>query len=183
MKSYQGHFLIASPHLNDPNFLRAVVLLIQHSDEGAFGVILNRPIDKTIQELWEEVNEPPCTSQKHLNLGGPVSGPLMAVHNQEAASEAEILPGIFFSAQKEHLEALVAEDPPQLKLFVGHSGWGAGQLEHELKQGAWMISAATPELVFLEEEHLWQRLTRQLGQAMLVSVLKIKHVPDDPNLN
>jgi putative transcriptional regulator len=183
MKSLQGHLLVASPYLTDPNFARAVVLLIQHNDEGAFGVVLNRPGDKTVKELWEAVEEPSCDCRKQIHVGGPVSGPLMAIHTDSSLSEVEVVPGVFFSAQKEHLERLVETDPQKLKVFVGHSGWGSGQLESELKQGAWLTTPATAEYIFFDDEEVWKRVTRCIGNTMVVSALRLKHVPEDPSLN
>ena len=183
MKLLQGQLLVASPHLEDPNFARSVILLIQHGEDGTFGLVLNRPIDKTIQELWQEVEEAPCVSRQHINLGGPVSGPLMALHTEQPLGEIEILPGVYFSAQKEHLEDLVQRPNVQLKLFIGHSGWSEGQLESEMDQGAWLVAPATAAYIFLAEEELWPQVSRQIGAAVLATSLKIKHVPDDPSVN
>lgn len=189
MKSLQGKLLIASPHMADPNFARTVILLIQHSDEGAFGVVLNRALDKTVRELWAEVEEPPCDNQQHLNLGGPVSGPLMALHDDaglhvEAQQEAmEVLPGVFFAHEKTQLSSLVQKTKVHFKMFIGHSGWGEGQLESELKQGAWLTLPATAELVFFEEERLWSVVTRQVGGQFYRDVLKIKGLPKEPGMN
>jgi putative transcriptional regulator len=183
MNSLQGHFLAASPHLQDPNFVHTVVLLIQHDTDGALGVVLNRPTDKTIQQLWEDVHEPSCDNQQHLHLGGPVSGPLMALHTVPALGEFEVLPGLYFSTQKDHLEELVQSDDSRSRLFVGHSGWGGGQLENELQQGAWLTTPATLEDVFFDESQLWRRVTRQITGRMMQEALKIKHVPDDPTVN
>ena len=153
-KSLRGHFLVASPHMLDPNFAQTVVLLIQHSAEGAFGVVLNRSTRKTVQELWEEVHEGHCENRQFLNLGGPVSGPLMALHTDPELGELEIVPGLFFSADKTHLEQLVDKADLRLKMFVGHSGWGGGQLENELAQGAWLTAPASLEEVFRDEQEL-----------------------------
>ena len=183
MNSLRSHFLAASPYLEDPNFLQTVVLLIQHDADGALGVVLNRPTDKTVQQLWEEVHEPPCDNQQHLYLGGPVSGPLMALHTVAALGDLEVLPGLFFSTQKEHLEELVKRDEAQSRVFVGHSGWGGGQLETELRQGAWLTMPATLEEVFFDETQLWRRVTREISSGMMRAALKIKHMPEDPSLN
>ena len=77
MESLEGQLLVATPQLMDPNFARTLVLLIQHTDEGALGVVVNRPLGKTIQELWREVGSAPCHSRQPIYLGGPVPGPLM----------------------------------------------------------------------------------------------------------
>jgi putative transcriptional regulator len=183
MRSLQGHLLVASPHLADPNFVKTVVLLIHHSEEGAFGVVLNRPADNTIRELWEQVAETPCQSSRPVNVGGPVAGPLMAIHTVEKLAELEILPGVYFAAQREHLEELLGQNDRPYRVFVGHSGWGGGQLENELKEGAWLTTPATVHQVFDDDDQLWKNVAQHIGEAMLTSTLKIKHVPKDPSMN
>jgi len=91
VESLQGHLLIASPHLADPNFARTVVLMVQHSDQGALGVVLNRPTSKTVKELWKEVGDAPCHTEAPVCLGGPVSGPLMAVHTNQFFAEIDMV--------------------------------------------------------------------------------------------
>lgn len=183
MENLKGHLLVASPHLADPNFVRTVVLLIHHSEDGAFGVVLNRPADNTIKELWEQVGETPCRSNRQVNVGGPVAGPLMAVHTDKRLGEVEILPGLYFAAQRDHLEDLFRQEGRPFRVFVGHSGWGGGQLENELKEGAWLTTPATVDHVFADDGELWRRVAQHIGESMLISSLKIKHVPEDPTVN
>jgi putative transcriptional regulator len=184
MKSLKGLILVASPHLLDPNFVRTVVLMLHHSEEGAFGVVLNRPAENTIKQLWEKIGEGPCESDQLIHVGGPVSGPLIALHTDELASEMEVLPGLFFAAQRENLEKVLQQKKSPVRLFVGHAGWGGGQLEQELKEGAWLTSPASPEYIFYDlDVDLWKEVSKQIGDAMLTSSLGIKHVPEDPSLN
>ena len=183
MHSLKGHLLVASPHLLDPNFVRTVVLLIHHSEEGAFGVVLNRPADNTIKELWEQVGETPCESDRRVNVGGPVAGPLMAVHTDKHLGELEILPGVYFAAQRDHLEELFGQKERPYLVFVGHSGWGGGQLENELKEGAWLTTPATADQVFDDDADLWKKVAQHIGESVLTSALNIKHVPKNPSVN
>jgi len=183
MESLAGHVLIASPHLLDPNFVRTVVLLIHHTEEGAFGVVLNRPAENTVRDLWKEVSESPCENRGYVNMGGPVSGPLIALHTDSVLSEVEILPGLYFAAQRENLEKLLARHDDRVRIFVGHSGGGGGQLESELEQGSWLTAPATVEYVFYDEGDLWKKVTQKVGESMLTSALKIKHLPPDPSAN
>jgi putative transcriptional regulator len=176
--------LLASPQLLDPNFAKSVVLLIEHNEQGALGVVLNRPTSKTVRELWQELGQPPCQSQRPVCLGGPVSGPLMAVHAAAELAEVEIVAGAYFSAKKQHLDQLVQRpDGTLVKLFVGHAGWGPGQLEAEIEQGAWHSMPATAENIFDEDPDLWQRLMQSLRGTELPALLKIKHIPADPRVN
>ena len=112
MESLEGQLLLASPQLLDPNFVRTVVLLVEHNDMGALGLVINRPTGKTVQELWKQVGESPCESQQPVHLGGPVSGPLMAIHTADGLAEMEIAEGVFFAAKKQNLDELVRRDVP-----------------------------------------------------------------------
>ncbi len=183
MSSLSGHLLVASPHLLDPNFMKTVVLLVQHTQQGALGVIVNRPISKSVQDLWREVGGGPCANTQPVYLGGPVPGPLMAVHCEELLSELQIIPGVFFSASKQNLDALVMRPDPALKIFVGHSGWGPGQLDQELAQGAWLTTPGSAEFLFFHPGELWQTVSRHIGRSLLQSMLNIKRAPDDPRVN
>jgi putative transcriptional regulator len=183
MESLEGQLLVASPQLLDPNFARSLVLLIQHNQEGAFGLVVNRPITKTIQELWREVGSAPCKSRQPIYLGGPVPGPLMALHDKRPLAEREVVPGVLFAAKKPHLDQLVLSEEPAYKVFVGHSGWGAGQLENELHQGAWRTLPATAEYVFSTDDTLWETVFREIGHELLKSMLHVKDLPPDPTVN
>ncbi len=175
--------MVASQNLLDPNFVKTVVLLVQHTDEGALGLVVNRPIGKTVQDLWREVGGGPCNNNQPVYLGGPVPGPLMAVHCEQSLAEIEIIPSLFFSASKENLDALVMKSDPALKIFIGHSGWGPDQLDQELEQGAWLTTPTTVDLAFYESSELWVTVSRFIGRSMMQSMLNLKEIPDDPTVN
>ncbi|MBI3467571.1 MAG: YqgE/AlgH family protein [Planctomycetes bacterium] len=182
-ESLRGRLLIASPKLVDPNFHRTVVLMIQHTDDGALGLVLNRSTGKLLQNIWSEVSEKPCDEDLVLHLGGPVPGPLMAVHAAEWLSDSEVLPGVFFSVDPEKIEEIVCLKGLVRKVFVGHSGWAGGQLENELTQGGWLTMPATSEHAFHERDELWEEITKQLCDSILLSKFKSQHVPKDASLN
>ncbi len=182
--SLQGCLLVATPDLRDPNFHHSVVLMVRHTaDEGALGVILNRPSSTSVREVWKEVSQAPCESDTRLHLGGPVAGPLMALHGQPFESEIEVLPGLHFCADLESLQKLLSLNEQPLKLFVGYAGWSPGQLEAELEQGSWRVGPATLEQVFDNSDSLWEQSLRQIAGAQMVELLGIKHVPPDPMMN
>lgn len=183
MKSLTAHFLIASGDLADPNFLRSVVLIFRHNEEGAAGVILNRRMTATVKQIWEQVSEEPCDCEAPLHMGGPVEGPLMALHADEALSEMPVLAGVYVSTGREMLEKLVEQNQEPLRFFVGYAGWGSGQLERELREGSWLAAPATAEQVFGTVDDLWQQLTRSIVSRAFLSALNIKHVPPDVSLN
>jgi putative transcriptional regulator len=183
MQSYKGHLLVASPKMLDPNFSRSVVLLIQHDEGGAFGIVLNRPSPHRMRDVWERVSEQPCPSEEQLHIGGPIEGPLMALHTRSPLAECEVVPGVHFSARKEAIEELVTHSGEPFRLFAGYAGWGPGQLESELAEGAWLTWPARAELVFDEAASLWQRAAKELSEDVVFSSLKIKHRPADPSAN
>lgn len=181
--SLQGQLLVASPRLKDSGFSRAVVLLLRHDENGAMGVLLNRPTAETISGLWKKVSRTRCTNQAHVSFGGPVSGPVFALHDRSNLAEFEIPPGVFLAAEKGHLEALVTQTKQPLRLFVGHAGWEQGQLEQEIAAGAWHVTPARREHIFNEVDDLWGAVMRQIGHSFVRDVLKIKQIPANPSLN
>ena len=183
MASLQGNFLTASPQLADGNFNRSVVLMVKHDEDGAFGLVLNRPTENTVAEVWKLVTEQPSDCQEPIYLGGPVQGPLVAVHALRDAAEAEILDGVYFSAHKDQLRQVVEAEKPHFRLFTGYSGWGKGQLEAELEAGGWLVSPATAELVFHDKDDLWERIMQAIAQQIMAPSVRTKHLPHDPALN
>jgi putative transcriptional regulator len=178
-----GQFLIATKILRDSNFLRSVVLPVRHDDEGAFGLVLNRPMDAQLDQIWEQLSETPCARSEPLYVGGPVEGPFTALHTNEALSDLEVSSGLYFSGEKSHLEQLIASDEVPARFFVGFAGWGPGQLEAELNEQAWLTTGATIETIFSDPADLWERVNRSIAQAGVLSALHIKHVPPNPSLN
>lgn len=183
MKSLQGQFLVASPHLSDPNFYKGVVLMIKHDEDGAMGLILNRPTDNTVADMWRLVVERDIDCRQPVFFGGPVQGPPLALHRLKSAAEAEVLPGIFFTADQDKLEELTQQSAKPYRFFLGYAGWAAGQLEDELSSGGWLTIKAKKSLVFSKDVDLWELVTRTIGENILTKAIKVKHVPDDPSLN
>lgn len=181
-QSLRGHLLVAARKLVDPNFRCTVVLIVQHGEDGALGVILNRPSNASIRDIWAKISDTPCDSDECLAFGGPVPGPLMAVHTAESWSEVEVLPGIHFSVQRDHLNQLVTSAGESLRLFFGHSGWAPGQLESEMEQGSWHTTRATADHVFRPAPDQWAAVMREIAQSVF-EPLHLGDVPDDPTVN
>jgi putative transcriptional regulator len=181
-KSLQGQLLIASPELRDPNFFHTVVLLVQHTPEGALGLVLNRPSNTSLQEVWSKVSETECESAEVLHMGGPCPGPLVTLHTEAECGEVEVFPGVFFTAASEKLEELVTHKEG-VRFFVGYAGWGGGQLESEMKEGSWRTLSAAHDHIFRADGDLWERVIKQAAGASLLSILRIKHVPADVRMN
>ncbi len=163
--------LLSMPQLIDPNFNRTVVLLCKHSDEGAFGLVVNRPLVTSGRVV---INlEPPVTPDHDLQvwIGGPVephrSWILVGEEpgDREEATGRRIADGLYLSTSPDLLRRLLEPSAPlRSRLMVGYSGWGPGQLEAELQASAWLISDIDCELIFsTPPERMWEAAIRRLG--------------------
>ena len=182
MKCVQGHFLVAAGGQLDPNFAETVILVVDHNDRGALGVVINRP-GNVASRVFAARAARRRPAKPRLYRGGPVTGPLMAVHTDERLGELEILPGVFFSARERNVRSLVQQRERPYKVFVGYAGWSAGQLENELERGVWRIAAATPDQVFSESDDLWHRLSRQAFPLQLHELFNSYDLPTNPLFN
>lgn len=183
MKSLAGQFLVASPHLRDPNFARTVVLMLQHEEQGALGVVINRPGDKTVDEVWEMIGNEPVGCDQAVHVGGPVPGPLIAIHDQRKLAEKEVLPQLYMSMQKDSIEQLVQKSGATFRLFSGHAGWGGGQLESEMNAGGWLTSPAEPLEVFADPDAIWKEVCGKIGRRIIAPNIPPDRMPIDPGLN
>jgi putative transcriptional regulator len=182
MNSMAGHLLVAVPELPDTNFFRTVVLMFQHDEQGAAGLILNRPSHVRLAEVWSQFSESACSSQQFLHIGGPVSGPLLIVHTCLEAGESAIFPGVYLSAEKKNIEQVCLQTEHPFKAFSGYSGWGPGQLEQEMKVGGWLSTAAEMDHVFADGDELWKSVCEAIGQQILLPQVRRKFT-NDPSLN
>ncbi|MEM8865965.1 MAG: YqgE/AlgH family protein [Planctomycetota bacterium] len=183
MNFLAGNLLVASRKLRDPNFMRTVVMLLEHNDDGALGVVLNRQADRTVSEVWDAIDAEPCDNHQDMNLGGPVPGPLIALHTAEDLADTRILPGLFMSMQRDNIDQLVRQEEHPFRLYTGNSGWGGGQLEAELKQGGWLTAPADADDVFADPGELWVDVTRRIGLSIVLPGVDPEEVPDDPTVN
>ena len=180
MKSLAGHFLIAAPKLLDPNFSKCVVLMVQHGDAGAMGVVMNRPLEVTVRQAAEQVLGAASIADGVLFHGGPCEAMLGVVHQEFSVAETEIAPGLFYTTSKERVEELLDQPAGKMKFVVGYAGWGPGQLETEMESGSWLSGPANPIQVFGPTEKLWQRLNTE---ASLRRYVPAHMIPDDPRAN
>src|SRR5437763_3236377 len=172
MESQRGQLLIAGPPLLDPNFWRTVVLIVEHSEEGAFGLVLNRPSETIVGEAVPEIEELVDPAEP-LYIGGPVQPSGVVVLGRfEDPGDGVLLAfddvGVLGAGPDpgEHAAGLRSG-----RAFVGHAGWGAGQLDDELERGDWILEPARSEDAFSDEpRELWSRvLTRKGGSYALVA--------------
>ncbi len=180
MDSLTGQLLIAGPGLLDPNFWRTVVLIVDHSADGALGLVLNRPSDTIVADAVSELS-PPLDADDQLFVGGPVQpSALIVLAEFDEPADAALI-----SFEDIGVLPTTSPDEPRSALrrargFAGHSGWGPGQLDAELERGDWIVEPAIREDAFTTEPlGLWQSvLTRKGGSYALVA-----RMPADPSVN
>lgn len=179
MASLRGQLLIAAPTLVEPSFARTVVLVAEHTDEGALGVVLNRPSGSTVGEVVPDLSHL-IDPDEMVFAGGPVQpGGVMVLAEFADPSDAAlpIEGALGFVAVESETETLAAG---RARAFAGHAGWGPGQLDSELEEEAWFPAPFQREDAFTDEpEGLWSRaLVRKGGEYALVA-----RMPLDPSLN
>jgi putative transcriptional regulator len=180
MESLQGKLLIAAPSLLDPNFKRAVVLIAQHTDEGAMGLVLNRPSETTVLEAVPQLGEL-TGDDAAVWGGGPVepSGVIVLAEFDEPDEAAELIFGDVGFMRADADPASVALATTRARVFAGYAGWSAGQLDAELEEESWIVADAVDDDVFNEADDLWSVvLARKGGPYALLS-----RMPPDPSLN
>lgn len=170
--------LLSMPQLADPNFNRTVVLLCRHNEEGAFGLVVNRPV-MTSGPVMVQVRTDAAPERQTLEtseelqvwVGGPVEPQRswILVGNDEDAADQErgvsIVEGLYLSTSPELLRRVLGPTPPaRTRLIVGYSGWKSGQLEAELRASAWLTSEVDRELIFsTPPDRMWETALRRLG--------------------
>ena len=181
-ESLRGRLLVATPPLVDPNFDRTVVLILEHGETGALGLVLNRPADTEVGDVlpeWRVV----ASSPPVVFVGGPVSPE--AVIALARGRESEVDGWVHILADIGTVD--LARDPldlggplEALRVFVGYAGWAPGQLESELEQGAWFVARLEREDPFVPTpEQLWRDvLRRQRGKLAMFA-----NYPEDPTVN
>ena len=183
MDSLAGQLLIAVPELPDANFFRSVVLVLQHNEDGASGVVLNRPSDVTVSKVWDEISEEVCASDLPVNVGGPVEGPLIGLHSSLALGEVQILPGLLMSLRRENLNQLVMQEAHAYRIYSGYAGWGPKQLDSEVERGGWLTMPAEYDHVFESPDSLWKSVCEHVGHKIMLPHFGTKSLPTDPSMN
>jgi putative transcriptional regulator len=179
-----GRLLVATPVLGDPNFRRTVVLMLDHTEAGALGVVLNRPLVaevSTVLPAWQKH----VTAPRRLFQGGPVGldsalGVVVVPGDDAEPPGVRRLVGSLGLVDLDTAPSGLSDAVTGLRIFAGYSGWGAGQVEKEIAAGSWFVVEAESRDPFTPEpERLWTSvLRRQRGDLALVSTF-----PDDPRQN
>jgi putative transcriptional regulator len=174
--------LIADPFLKDPNFMRTVVFLCEHQDEGSFGFVLNRNYDYTLDELVNGLDD----LKLPVFYGGPVQ--MDTIHFLHQYPEKipggyEISEGVFWGGDFDVAIQMIRKGEVNLqriRFYIGYSGWGTGQLNDELNEKSWLTVKATRKIIFLKEtEEIWKESLKLLGGDYEMMI----NFPIDPQLN
>ncbi len=155
---------------------------MRHDEDEAFGFIVNRPTKLRISELLDPDQEVPEGRDLAIHSGGPVTGPLMALHDAYDLSE-DMRSGLAVTIEKSTIVELLHRVENNLRIFYGYAGWGAGQLEDELALGGWLVADALHEQVFSNRDDLWESIVIEIGRDIMVTGIDKKRVPIDPSCN
>jgi putative transcriptional regulator len=176
----QGQLLIASPGLLDPNFRRTVVLVTEHNEEGAAGLVLNRPSPTEVSEVVPLL-EPLVEDGEQVWVGGPVQPNAVLVLGEFLDPDDAAVPlfgALGFPSLDEPDE--VVPMTTRRRVFAGYAGWGSGQLEDELSREDWIVEPALPDDAFTEApDELWRDVLRRKGGIYEL----VSRMPEDPSVN
>jgi putative transcriptional regulator len=158
--------LIAVPQLVDGNFARAVILLLHHDDEGAMGLVINRPLELSLDEVARQHGIEHCAASGHAYAGGPVEMFRGFVLHQgpEGAEDTAVAKGTCISGSLDVLRGLLTQTTSAFRLYLGYAGWGPGQLEAELAAGSWLAGEFDPRYLFVDDAAgLWEQVLADMG--------------------
>ena len=180
MDSLRGHLLVASPSLLDPTFKRAVVLVTEHTDDGAAGLVINRPSPVEVSSAVPAL-EPVVDDGEQVWVGGPVQPEAVLVLGEFLDPDDAAVPlfdSLGFPSLDEPDE--IVPLTTRRRVFAGYSGWGAGQLEDELSRDDWILEPARPDDAFTESpDELWADVLRRKGGIYEL----VARMPEDPSVN
>lgn len=180
----KGIFLVASPSLRDPNFRQTVVLLCEHGEEGALGVVVNRPTEMSITEVLPQV--PILEGQRHkVFAGGPVQRNhlLILYRTPEGLEDTHhVFDGVYLGGNMAILEEILKDpaSPANFRAFMGYAGWAPGQLESEMETGSWLTLPADSSFMFDRDyTRVWGEILRTFGDHYAI----YSDMPLDPHMN
>lgn len=177
-----GILLIADPFLKDPNFLRTVVFLCEHKEEGSFGFVLNRKYENTLDELLPDLED----MKLPVYYGGPVQMDTIHFLHQypeDIPGGEEVIKGVYWGGDFEKVVEMLkngSAHPDKIRFYIGYSGWSDGQLTTEINDKSWLTVAGTRKLIFHRNyEEIWKDSLKQLGGDYEMMI----NFPIDPQLN
>lgn len=178
-----NHFLIAMPHLSDPNFFRTVTYICEHSSDGAMGIVINRPADLSMLDVFQQMNIPADArmfARVLVHTGGPVQSNRGLVLHHPLGQWESTLPvtdRVGVSTSRDILDAIARNAGPERYLMaLGYAGWAAGQLEQELAQNTWLSGPADDKVLFdTPVEERWQAAADLLGVDLTLLTQEAGH--------
>ena len=180
--SLKGQLLLDSGGMGGSFFMHTVVLVCEHTTDGAFGLVLNKQSERTVGEVFL-VDLPERLREQGLYVGGPVQeGALSYLHSDDFLPDANVMPNVSLSHSMEEMEEMADSfsKSQKLRVFVGYSGWGAGQLDDEMKRKSWLTHPASVDHVFLPDpSKLWRRIMLEKGGVHRL----MADAPDDLSWN
>jgi putative transcriptional regulator len=184
MQTLKGHLLIATPQLQSPIFTRSVILMIDQNKNGALGVIVNQQISTTMTDLAGKIFVDDFEWDKTISLGGPVASSLMVLHTDESLADQEIISGVYITAEGSKVQELIERRPEPSLVVANYSGWGPGQLDHEIRRNSWLTLPATIDHIFWTgEKELWRFVVNQAQVRKLTALVGVRNLPLDASLN
>lgn len=157
-------------------------MVLQNSDKGIFGVVLNKPGNQELRSAWLQMTGA-SDGEESLVHGGPIGGPVFAIHQNQRLAEMEIPGGLFISAASEKVEELVRQTGLDYRIVFGVAGWNHEQLSQEMDDGCWFQIGGSREIVFDSPESMWERSLRTYCDNTLCDVVGLPGLQIDPELN
>lgn len=185
--SLAGCVLAAHSDIVDPLFRQGVCLIVEQTEEGTVGIMLNRPLAIDPAPLWKTLFESESPSEAvavgHFHFGGPRNGPIVAIHSDSKFADGGNNQGVYVSAQASSLQKLATTAPEHLHWYIGQAVWGRSQLEQEIVDGKWYVVPAIPGIVFAEESRMWTQAIRFAANSLIASFPGVDHFPSRPWMN
>ena len=169
MNSLKNHFLISVPHLKDPFFEKSVVYLCGHDKKGAMGLVINKAIKKnniTLKDSSSDIEFNKYLEKNYFHIGGPVlTDKVLFLHTKnEISKSVPVSDEVSISGNIKLLSSIQKSKDIKSKMFLGHAGWGSGQLDREIENGDWLIQKSSTNLIFEKKiDNIWIMATNSLG--------------------
>ena len=179
----QGTLLVSTERLHGSSFEKSVVLLMQDDKRGTFGVALNKLAEPQVRSAWEKLTGSETNDQHVIVSGGPLKGPVFALHQMPDLSDVEMPGGLHVSAQVEKLQQLMMQFENPYRIVVGVSGWKPGQLMTEVDSGYWYVMPADIETIFDDPKWMWEVCLHEYGRQQIADIVGEHNIPYDPDLN
>jgi putative transcriptional regulator len=177
-----GSFLVATPALQTSGFERTVVFVLQHNLDGTFGAVINRPANQSIVANWSKQTGLEF-ARESIVQGGPLGGPVLAIHQDRPIAEVEISAGVCLSVDSKAIQKLSTQHESRYRIVLGIAGWEKDQLSREMSLGYWYHVEVDPLHVFDDHDLMWENFVREYGRQTLQTLVGNRHFPQNPHLN